>query len=52
VRLAGHRVAALTDAEAQQAAVQLFDLWQRDWPTDDGEGLLLHQRVFERARTR
>ena len=44
------RVAALTDAEAQQAAVQLFDLWQPDWPTDNGEGLLLHQRVFARAR--
>ena len=43
------RVAAMTDAEAQQAAVQLFDLWQPDWPTDDGEGLLLHQRVFARA---
>jgi hypothetical protein len=45
-----NRVAALTDAEAQQTAVQLFDLWQPDWPTDDGEGLLLHQRVFARAR--
>ena len=44
------RVAALTDAEAQQAAVKLFDLWQPDWPTDNGEGLLLHQRVFARAR--
>ena len=44
------QVAALTDAEEQQAAVQLFDLWQPDWPTDNGEGLLLHQRVFARAR--
>lgn len=44
------RIVALTDAEAQQAAVRLFELWQPDWPADDGEGLLLHQRVFARAR--
>ena len=44
------RVAALTDIEAQQAAVRLFELWQPDWPSDEGEGLLLHQRVFARAR--
>jgi hypothetical protein len=43
-------VVALTDAEAQQAAVRLFALWRPDWPTDNGEGLLLHQRVFARAR--
>lgn len=46
------RIAALTDAEAQEAAVRLFELWQPDWPTDEGEGLLLHQRVFARARSR
>jgi hypothetical protein len=44
------RVVALTDAEAQQAAIRLFALWRPDWPTDGGEGLLLHQRVFARAR--
>ena len=44
------RIVALTAAEAQQDAVRLFELWQPDWPTDEGEGLLLHQRVFARAR--
>ena len=44
------RVRALTDAEAARDALRLFDLWQPDWPTDDGEELLLHQRVFARAR--
>ncbi len=40
----------MTDDEARAAARQLFELWQPDWPTDDGEGMLLHQRVFARAR--
>ena len=44
------RVKALTDAGAAQDALRLFELWQPDWPTDDGEELLLHQRVFARAR--
>ena len=44
------RVNALTDADASQNAAWLFDLWQPDWPTDEGEGLLLHQRIFARAR--
>ena len=44
------RVRALTDADAARDALRLFDLWQPDWPTDDGEELLLHQRVFARAR--
>jgi hypothetical protein len=44
------RVRALTDADAARDALRLFDLWQPDWPTDDGEGLLRHQRVFARAR--
>ena len=44
------RVQALTDADAAQAALWLFDLWQPDWPTDEGEDLLLHQRVFTKAR--
>lgn len=46
------RVRALTDADAARDAVRLFDLWQPDWPTDEGEELLLHQRVFARARCR
>ena len=46
------RVKALTDADAARDAIRLFDLWQPDWPTDDGEGLLLHQRVFARTRRR
>lgn len=43
-------VRALSDADAARDALRLFDLWQPDWPTDDGAELLLHQRVFERAR--
>jgi hypothetical protein len=42
----------LTDADAARDALRLFDLWQPDWPTDAGEELLLHQRVFARARDR
>lgn len=44
------RVKALTDEEAARDALQLFDLWQPEWPTDEGEELLLHQQVFARAR--
>ncbi len=46
------RVRAMTDADASQAATWLFDLWQPDWPSDEGEELLLHQRVFGRAPRR
>lgn len=46
------RLAAMTDEEAQIATCQLLELWQPDWPTDGGEELLLHQRVFARARRR
>ena len=42
----------MTDEEARTAAWRLFELWQPDWPTDEGEALLLHQRVFARGRTR
>lgn len=42
----------MTDGEAQQAAQQLFELWQHDWPSDEGEGLLLQQRVFARVARR
>lgn len=44
------RVEALTDADAARDALWLFDLWRPDWPTDEGEELLLHQRVFANAR--
>ena len=44
------RVRALTDADAARDAILLFELWQPDWPADEGEELLLHQRVFARAR--
>lgn len=43
------RVRTLTDADAARDAIRLFDLWQPDWPTDEGEELLLHQRVFASA---
>ncbi|OFW19026.1 MAG: hypothetical protein A3G21_04840 [Acidobacteria bacterium RIFCSPLOWO2_12_FULL_66_21] len=42
----------MTDEEARAAARRLFELWQPDWPTDEGEALLLHQRVFARAGRR
>jgi len=44
------RLAAMTDQEAQRASQRVLDLWQPDWHGDDGEELLLHQRVFARAR--
>jgi hypothetical protein len=44
------RVQALTDADAARDALWLFELWQPEWPTDDGEELLVHQRVFAKAR--
>ena len=43
---------AMTEDEACAAARQLFELWRPDWPSDEGESLLLHQRVFARGRTR
>ena len=46
------RVRALTDADAAGDAMRLWELWQPDWPTDEGDELLLHQRVFARAPRR
>lgn len=46
------RLAAMTDEEAQEATRRVLELWQADWPSDEGEALLLHQRVFVRARQR
>jgi hypothetical protein len=44
------RLAAMTDADARRVTTQLLELWQPHWRGDEGEGLLLHQRVFARAR--
>jgi len=44
------RLAAMTDEEAQRSSRLVLELWQPDWHGDDGEELLLHQRVFARAR--
>ncbi len=44
------RVRALTDEDAARDALMLWQMWQPDWPTDDGEELLLHQRLFARGR--
>lgn len=44
------RIVAMTDEETRKAALAVFELWEPDWPTDNGEGLVLHQRVFARAR--
>jgi hypothetical protein len=46
------RLAAMTDEENQVATRRVLEMWQPDWPTDEGEGLLLHQRVFARGRHR
>lgn len=43
------RVQALTDQQAAIQALMLFETWRPDWPTDNGEELLLHQGVFARA---
>jgi hypothetical protein len=44
------RLRTMTNAEAQQASQLVLELWQPDWHGDDGEALVLHQRVFARAR--
>jgi len=44
------RLKAMTEEEAQRASQFVLELWQPDWHGDDGEELLLHQRVFARAR--
>jgi hypothetical protein len=44
------RLAAMTEAEAQRASQLVLELWQPNWHGDDGEEILLHQRVFARAR--
>jgi hypothetical protein len=42
----------MTDGRARQAAQHLVELCQHDWPSDEGEGLLLRQRVFARVAPR
>lgn len=44
------RLAAMTEEEGQRASRLVLELWQPDWHGDDGEELLLHQRVFARSR--
>ena len=44
------RLVELSAADAQRIVADVLDLWQPDWPGDDGEELLLHQRVFARTR--
>ncbi len=46
------RLRAMTDDDARRAARQVWELWRPDWPTDDGEALLLQQRVFACGRRR
>lgn len=46
------RLLAMSPEEAQIATRQVWELWRPEWPTDEGEGLLLQQRVFARARRR
>lgn len=50
-RMRWERLRGMSDEEARRDARLVWDLWQPDWPADNGEGLLLHQRVFARART-
>ena len=44
------RVRALTDDEAWEEAQGLFEMWEPDMSGDAGEGLILQQNVFVRAR--
>ena len=44
------RLRTMTEADAQRASQLVLELWQPDWHGDDGEELVLHQRVFARAR--
>jgi hypothetical protein len=44
------RLRTMTEDEAQLATRRVLELWQPDWPGDNGEGLLLLQRVVARAR--
>ena len=44
------RLASMTDEEARRASLLVLELWQPGWHGGDGEELLIHQRVFARAR--
>lgn len=46
------RLAAMSDAERQRVTANVLDMWQPGWPSDNGEALLLHQRVFALGRDR
>lgn len=43
------KLRAMTEAEAWEATRDVVALWQPDWRGDQGEALLLQQRVFRRA---
>ena len=43
------RLQAMTPEELQVVTRQVWELWQPDWPTDEGEGLLLVQQVLARS---
>jgi hypothetical protein len=43
------RLRTMTVSEAQEATRRVLELWQPDWHGDDGEALLLVQRVIARA---
>lgn len=44
------RLRTMSEADAQRASQLVLELWQPGWRGDDGEELVLHQRVFARAR--
>lgn len=46
------RLRAMTASELQTATRQVWELWQPDWPTDQGDGLLRVQAVLARRRPR
>lgn len=46
------RLTSRTDDQLREDSLRLMELWQRDWQGDDGLGLMLHQRIFQRARER
>lgn len=46
------RLAAMSAQEVQSATRSLLDLWRPEWTVDEGQALLLHQRVFGLARTK
>lgn len=46
------RLQASSDDELRRQSDELLNLWQPGVPGDDGEGIVLQQRVFARLRDR